>query len=81
MSFRESIDALRRSRRAVVLTPLIVALSAVLMWTLAHTDIAAFATVFVVGVVFILGTFWATKPIISREFADPSHLLDRIFRL
>jgi membrane protease YdiL (CAAX protease family) len=60
MSFRQSIYGLGRSRRAVVLTPLIIALSAVLIWTLAHTDIAAFATVFVAGVILGFGTFWAT---------------------
>jgi hypothetical protein len=53
MSFRQSIYALGRSRRAVVLTFLIAGLSAVSIWTLAHTDIAAFATVFGAGVVLV----------------------------
>ena len=73
MSFRQSIYGLGRSRRAVVLTPTITGLSAVSIWTLAHTDIAAFATVFVADVVLVFGTFWATGPITSRQIVNPSH--------
>jgi hypothetical protein len=80
MSFRQSIYGLGRSRRAVVLTPLISSLSAVSMWTLAHTDIAAFAAVFVAGLVLVFGTFWAVGPITSRQIANPSHPAGRIFR-
>jgi hypothetical protein len=80
MSFRQSIYGLGRSRRAVVLTPTITGLSAVSIWTLAHTDIAAFATVFVADVVLVFGTFWATGPITSRQIANPSHPAGRIFR-
>jgi multisubunit Na+/H+ antiporter MnhG subunit len=73
MSFGQSIYGLGRSRRAVVLTPLITALSAVLIWTLAHTDIAAFAIVFVAGVILVFGTFWLTGPITSHQIVSPSH--------
>jgi len=66
MSFRQSIGS-SRSRRAVVLTPLIIALNAVLIWTLAHTDIVAFATIFVAGVVCVSGAFWATGSATSRR--------------
>jgi hypothetical protein len=79
MAFRHSIYGL--GRRAVVLTSQIIALSAVLIWILAPTDIAAFATVFVAGVVLVFGTFWATGPITSRQIANPSHPGGRIFRL
>jgi hypothetical protein len=68
-------------RRAVVLTPLITGLSAFSIWTLAHTDIAAFATIFVAGVVLVFGTFWATGPVTSRQIANPSYPAGRIFRL
>jgi uncharacterized membrane protein YedE/YeeE len=67
MSFTQSIYEMARSRRAVVLTLLIFGLSAVSIWTLAYTDIAAFATVFVAGVVLVFGTFWATGPTDSRQ--------------
>ena len=67
MSFRKSIYGSGRSRRAAVLTPLIIALNAVLIWTLAHTDIAAFATIFVAGVVCVSGALWATGPATSRQ--------------
>ena len=45
MRLWRSIHELGRSRRAVALTPLIIALVAVLLWTLEHTDIVAFATI------------------------------------
>jgi hypothetical protein len=80
MSFRQSIYGLGRSRRAVMLTPLITGLSAFSIWTLVHTDIAAFATVFVAGVVLVFGTFWVTGPITSRQIANPSHPAGRNFR-
>jgi hypothetical protein len=80
MFFRQSNYGLGRSRRAVVLTPLITGLSTFSIWTLAHTDIAAFATVFVADVVLVFGTFWATGPITSRQIANPSHPAGRIFR-
>ena len=69
----DNVFQTKRSRRAIVLTPLITGLSAVSIWTLAHTDIAAFATVFVAGVVLVFGTLWATGPITSRQIANPSH--------
>jgi hypothetical protein len=68
MAFRQSVHGLGRFRRAVVLTPLTIVLS-------------AFATVFVAGVVLVFGTFWATGPINSRQIANPSHTAGRIFRL
>jgi hypothetical protein len=72
VSFRQSIYGLGRSRRAVVLTLLISALGAALIWTLAHTDIAAFATIFVSGVVLVFGTIWATGPVTSQQIASQS---------
>ena len=65
----QSIRGLGRSRRALVLTPLIIVLNALLIWTLEHTDIVAFATIFVAALVLISGTFWATGPTINREIA------------
>ena len=69
MRLWRSILELGRSRRAVVLTPLIIALSAVLLWTLEHTDIVAFATVLLAAVVLVSGTFWATRSVTNREIA------------
>jgi hypothetical protein len=69
MSLWQSIRGLGRSRRALVLTPLIIVFNALLIWTLAHTDIVAFATIFVAALVLISGTFWATGPTINREIA------------
>ena len=69
MSSWRSIRSLGRSRRALVLTPLIIVFNALLIWTLAHTDIVAFATIFVAALVFISGTFWATGPTANREIA------------
>jgi multisubunit Na+/H+ antiporter MnhG subunit len=77
MLVRPTIYELARSRRAVVLTPLVIVLNAVLIWTLAHTDIAAFATVFIAGVVLVFGTFWATGPVSSRRIANLSHSAGR----
>jgi len=65
MRLWRSVDELGRSRRAVVLTPLIIALVAVLLWILEHTDIVAFATISIAALVLVSGTFWATGP--SRE--------------
>jgi hypothetical protein len=67
MSIWQSIRGLGRSRRALVLTPLIIVLNALLIWTLEHTDIVAFATIFVAALVLVSGTFWATGPTIDRE--------------
>jgi hypothetical protein len=69
MSLWQSIRGLGRSRRALVLTPLIIVLNALLIWTLEQTDIVAFATIFVAALVLISGTFWATGPTINREIA------------
>jgi hypothetical protein len=55
MQLWRSIHELGRSRRAVVLTPLIIALVAVLLWTLEHTDIVAFATISIAALVLFLG--------------------------
>jgi hypothetical protein len=62
MRLWRSIHELGRSRRAVVLTPLIIALVAVLLWTLEHTDIVAFAAISIAALVLVSGTFWATGP-------------------
>ena len=62
MRLWRSVDELGRSRRAVVLTPLIIALVAVLLWTLEHTDIVAFATISIAALVLVSGTLWATGP-------------------
>jgi len=67
MSLWQSIGVLGRSRRALVLTPLIIVLNALLIWTLEHTDIVAFATIFVAALVFVSGTFWATGPATNRK--------------
>jgi len=56
----QSIRGLGRSRRALVLTLLIIVLNALLIWTLEHTNIVAFATIFVAALVLVSGTFWAT---------------------
>jgi len=61
MRLWRSIDKLTRSRRAVVLTPLVIALFAGLFWTLEHTDIVAFATISIAALVLISGTFLATS--------------------
>jgi hypothetical protein len=60
MSLVQSLHALARSRRALVLTPLIIALSALLIWTLEHADIVAFAITLLAGVGLVSGTFWVT---------------------
>ena len=67
MRLWRSIHELGRSRRAVMLTPLIIALVAVLLWTLEHTDIVAFATISIAALVLVSGTFWATGPSTNRE--------------
>ena len=67
MRLWRSVDELGRSRRAVVLTPLIIALVAVLLWILEHTDIVAFATISIAALVLVSGTFWATGPPTNRE--------------
>jgi hypothetical protein len=66
MRLWQSIHELGRSRRAVVLTSLIICLVAVLLWTLEHTDIVAFATISIAALVLVSGTFWATGPSINR---------------
>ena len=67
MRLSRSIHELGRSRRGVVLTPLIIALVAVLLWTLEHTDIVGFATISIAALVLVSGTFWATGPSTNRE--------------
>ena len=82
MSLWQSIRGLGRSRRALVLTPLIIVLNALLIWTLEHTDIVAFATIFVAALVLISGTFWATGPTTDREIAlgeQRSQAVNRFF--
>jgi hypothetical protein len=68
MRLWRSIDELGRSRRAVVLTPLIIALVAILLWTLEHTDIVVFATISIAALVLVSGTFWATGPSTNRDW-------------
>ena len=80
MSLGQSIRGLGRSRRALVLTLLIIVLNALLIWTLAHTDIVAFATIFVAALVLISGTFWATGPTINRETALGDQRLQTVNR-
>jgi hypothetical protein len=75
MSIFQSIRGLGRSRRTLVLTPLIIVFNALLIWTLAHTDIVAFATIFVAALVLISGTFWATGPTISKRDLSTDHSL------
>ena len=70
MRLWRSIHELGRSRRAVVLAPLIIALVAVLLWTLEHTDIVAFAIISIAALVLVSGTFWATGPSTNREIKD-----------
>ena len=69
MSIWQSIGSSGRSRRALVLTLLIIVLNALLIWTLEHTDIVAFATIFVASLVLVSGTFWATGPATNRKIA------------
>jgi hypothetical protein len=59
MRLWRSIHELGRSRRAVVLV-------AVLLWTLEHTDIVAFATISIAALVLVSGAFWATGPSTNR---------------
>jgi hypothetical protein len=69
MSLRQSIHGLVRSRRALILTPLIIVLNALLIWTLEHTDIVAVATIFVAALVLVFGTFWVTGRAANGEIA------------
>ena len=69
MSLWQSIRGLGRSRRALVLTPLIIVFNALLIWTLAHTEIVAFVTIFVAALVLISGAFWATGPTTNHRIA------------
>ncbi len=69
MSLRQGIHGLVRSRRALILAPLIIVLNSLLVWILEHTDIVAFATIFVAALVIVSATFWATGPATSREVA------------
>ena len=66
MSLRQGIHGLVRSRRALILAPLIIVLNALLIWTLEHTDIVAFATISIAALVLVSGTFWATGPSTNR---------------
>ena len=70
--YGKALRGLGRSRRALVLTPLIIVLNALLIWTLEHTDIVAFATIFVAALVLVSGTFWATGPATNRKIAPPT---------
>ena len=49
-------------RRTLLMTPIVFALGALLIWTLAHTDIVAFATVSLATLVLVSGTFWRLDP-------------------
>lgn len=69
ISLRQNIQGLARFRRAVILTPLIIVLNGLLMWTLEHTDIVAFATTFVAALVLVSGTLWLTGRTANRETA------------
>jgi hypothetical protein len=80
MSLWQSIRGLGRSRRALVLTPLIIVLNALLIWTLEQTDIVAFATIFVAALVLVSGTFWATGPTTNRETALGDQRLQTVNR-
>jgi hypothetical protein len=80
MSLWQSIRGLSRSRRALVLTPLIIVLNALLIWTLEQTDIVAFATIFVAALVLVSGTFWATGPTTNRETALGDQRLQTVNR-
>ena len=82
MSLRQGIHGLVRSRRALILAPLIIVLNALLIWTLEHTDIVAFATLFVAALVLVSGTFWVTGRATSREIAlgeQRSQIVNRLF--
>lgn len=46
---------------AFIITAVGIILSALLIWTLAHTDIVAFATLFFVALVLVSGTFLLTR--------------------
>jgi len=75
MRLWRSIPELGHSRRAVVLPPLIIALVAVLLWTLEHTDIVAFATISIAALVLVSGTFWATGPSTNRKVTNAQSVL------
>jgi uncharacterized membrane protein YfcA len=82
MSLRQGIHGLVRSRRALILAPLIIVLNSLLVWTLEHTDIVAFATIFVAALVLVSGTFWVTGRATSREIAlgeQQSQIVNRLF--
>ena len=66
---RQNIQGLVRFRRAVILTPLIIVLNGLLIWTLEHTDIVAFVTTFVAALVLVSGAFWLTGRTANRETA------------
>jgi hypothetical protein len=50
-----------RLRRALMVMPLLIVLRTLLLWTLAHTYITAFATVLAAVVIPVGGTFWLTR--------------------
>jgi uncharacterized membrane protein YfcA len=82
MSLRQGIHGLVRSRRALILAPVIIVLNSLLVWTLEHTDIVAFATIFVAALVLVSGTFWVTGRATSREIAlgeQQSQIVNRLF--
>jgi hypothetical protein len=82
VSLRQGIHGLVGSRRALILAPLIIVLNALLIWTLEHTDIVAFATIFVAALVLVSGIFWVTGRATSREIAldeQRSQIVNRLF--
>jgi uncharacterized membrane protein YfcA len=82
MSLRQGIHGLVRSRRALILAPIIIVMNALLIWTLEHTDIVAFATIFVAALVLVSGTFWVTGRATSRQIAlgeQRSPIVNRLF--
>ena len=82
MSLRQGIHGLVRSRRALILAPLIIVLKSLLVWILEHTDIVAFATIFVAALVLVSGTFWVTGRATGREIAlgeQQSQIVNRLF--
>jgi predicted membrane-bound mannosyltransferase len=54
MSLWQNIIRLGAPRRAMMLGPLLIGVNALLIWTLEHTDIVAFAVVLVFGSLIVL---------------------------
>jgi hypothetical protein len=55
-------------RRFLVLIPSIVVLNALLAWTLQHTDIVAFATVFIGSIALLFVELLLTRPALQKSF-------------